>query len=161
MSDVVTIWRIATETRDYKANDLTGTGAAKSPGRWNNAGEYVIYAAPTLALAVLETAAHLDAAGLPLNRYVIRIDVPADVFAAREEFDPSTLDPAWSAIPAGRGSADLGSKWYQECRLPILLAPSVIVPEERVVIVNAKHPQASRIAASTIRQFTYTSLFRP
>ena len=29
MSAVVSLWRIATETRDYKASDLTGRGAAK------------------------------------------------------------------------------------------------------------------------------------
>jgi RES domain-containing protein len=161
VSGTAVLWRIATETRDYKANDLSGAGSATSPGRWNAAGEHVVYAAPTLSLAVLETAAHLDSAGLPLNRFVVRIEVPADVFAMREEFDPATLDPAWNAIPAGRASAEAGSRWYRAGEAPILLAPSVIVPEERVAIVNARHPAASRIAATTVRRFSYTTLFRP
>jgi len=63
----VILWRIATETRSYRADDLSGAGAAISPGRWNDTGEPVLYTAPSIALAVLETAAHLDDAGLPLR----------------------------------------------------------------------------------------------
>lgn len=40
------LWRIATETRRYKATDLTGGGAAASPGRWNEDNQPVVYAAP-------------------------------------------------------------------------------------------------------------------
>ena len=51
------LWRIATETREYRAIDLSGAGAARDPGRWNAAREPVVYCAPTIAIAVLETAA--------------------------------------------------------------------------------------------------------
>ena len=54
------LWRIAAETREYAAIDLSGAGAAKSPGRWNDYKEPVVYCAPTIAMAVLETAAHID-----------------------------------------------------------------------------------------------------
>ena len=47
------LWRIATETLTYPANDLSGAGAAKNPGRWNDDGQGVVYCAPTLAMAVL------------------------------------------------------------------------------------------------------------
>jgi RES domain-containing protein len=156
----VALWRIATETRDYKANDLSGTGSARSPGRWNATGEHVIYAAPTIALAVLETAAHLDPAGLPLNRFLVRLDVPSDVYVQQVELEPDKIDAAWSAIPSGRASVDLGSSWYQAGKTPLLLVPSVIVPEERAVVINAKHALAGKISATTVRQFTYTTVFR-
>lgn len=51
------LWRIAAETRKYAAHDLSGGGAAASPGRWNDDKQAVIYSAPTIAIAVLETAA--------------------------------------------------------------------------------------------------------
>lgn len=54
-------------TRRYKAEDLSGNGAADTPGRWNRHNQHVLYAALTLAIAVLETAAHLRAASLPLD----------------------------------------------------------------------------------------------
>ena len=73
------LWRIAAETRKYAAHDLSGGGAAASPGRWNDDKQAVIYSAPTIAIAVLETAAHIDDAGLPLNRFLVEINVPDDV----------------------------------------------------------------------------------
>ncbi|WP_018609188.1 RES family NAD+ phosphorylase [Uliginosibacterium gangwonense] len=154
------LWRIATETRQYPADDMSGGGAAASPGRWNDDKQYVIYAAPSLAIAVLETAAHLDDAGLPLNKYVVRIEVPDAVWAAREIVEAAALPQAWNAIPAGRASIDFGSDWLTSRRSPILVLPSVIVPEECVALINPQHPLAATISAQTVRLFEYNRLFR-
>ncbi len=54
------LWRIAAETRKYPADDLSGGGAAASPARWNDEKQAVLYAAPTIAIAVLETAVHIN-----------------------------------------------------------------------------------------------------
>jgi RES domain-containing protein len=121
--------RIAADTRQYRADDLSGGGAAKHPGRWNDAGEAVIYAARAISIAVLETAAHIDGAGLPLNRFLVELDVPDDVWAAREAIDVTALPPTWLAIPAGQASVRVGSQCLASLRSPILLVPSVIVPE--------------------------------
>lgn len=120
----------------------------------------MLYAAPTIAIAVLETAAHIDDAGLPLDRYLVRITVPDDVWAAREELDAATLPVNWSAIPAGRTSVEIGSAWLASMRSTILLVPSVIVPEERAALINPRHPLAARLTASIVRLFDYDRLFR-
>lgn len=160
MTASVKLWRIAAETKEYKANDLSGRGAAKYPGRWNATGEQVIYTAPTLALAVLETAAHLDDSGLPLSRFVVQLTVPIAVWKARQELKVSGIDPAWCAIPSGKASVDIGSTWYRSATSALLLVPSVIVQEECVVLINATHPDAKGIKAQTIRLFAFNSLFR-
>ena len=134
------LWRIAADTRQYRAGDLTGAGAARAPGRWNDVGEPVIYAALTISMAVLETAAHIDDHGLPLNRYLLELNVPQDVWALREELDMATLPPTWSAIPAGQASVRIGSAWFASLRSPILLVPSVLVPEERAALINNVSP---------------------
>ena len=154
------LWRIAAETRTYPADDLGGAGAAAHPGRWNDRGEPVVYCAPAIAMAVLETAAHIDDAGLPLNRFLIRIDVPDDIWARREEMSPDTLPPAWAAIPAGGVSVKAGSAWLSSKRSVLLLVPSVIVPEERTALISPAHPDAARISAKVLRQFAYDRLFR-
>jgi RES domain-containing protein len=156
----VILWRIAAETRKYPADDLSGGGAATSPGRWNNETQPVLYTAPTISLAVLETAAHIDNGGLPLNRFLVRIDVPDDVWKLREEIDVAALSPTWAAIPAGQGSARLGSDWLKALKSPILLVPSVIVPEERAALINPLHPLAKHITAKIERAFEYDRLFR-
>jgi RES domain-containing protein len=156
----VRLWRIAAETREYAATDLSGAGAAGHPGRWNDYKEAVVYCAPTIAMAVLETAAHVDDSGLPLNRYLVEIEVPDAVWARREEVDLAKLPPTWAAIPAGRASTKFGSDWLASLRSPILMVPSVIVPEERVSLINPGHAAASRITAKAVRLFEYDRLFR-
>lgn len=153
-------WRIAAETRDRRANDLSGRGSALHPGRWNEAGQRVVYAASTIALAVLETAARVNPLGLPLDRFVVRIAIPKAVYARRRVLEAEALDPAWSAIPAGRASVEAASTWYRRGESAVLLVPSVIVPEEPVVLVNATHPDAARIKAAVLRPFHYASVFR-
>lgn len=154
------LWRIAADTRTYSADDLSGLGAAMYPGRWNEVKQAVLYSAPTIAIAVLETAAHVDDAGLPLDRFLVRMDIPAAVWRAREELDVSTLPITWSAIPAGKGSIKIGAAWLTSLRSPILLVPSVIVPEERAALINPLHPLARRITATIVRPFEYNRLFR-
>jgi RES domain-containing protein len=156
----VILWRIATETRNYAADDLSGAGAAKSPGRWNAEKQSVVYAAPTIAMAVLETAAHIDDAGFPLNRFLLRIDVPDAAWKKRVEVHVDELSPTWSAIPAGRASVRVGSDWIVSGRSLIFLAPSVIVPEEQVALINPAHPSAVDVKATVIRPFHYNRLFR-
>lgn len=154
------LWRIAAETRAYGADDRSGLGAAGSPGRWNDLGERVIYCACSISLAVLETAAHIDDGGFPLNRFVVRIDVPDDIWAARHVLAVDELDPAWAAIPSGVASIRAGSSWYKSSRSLVLELPSVIVPEESVVLLNATHADISKVAFRTIRRFDYRGLFR-
>ena len=95
----VACWRIAVEAPTYAANDLSGTGAKMSGGRWNSKGTPIVYCATNIALATLETVHYLRNGGLPFNRYLVRIDVSDGVWAARQVLDP--LPGGWDAIPAG------------------------------------------------------------
>jgi RES domain-containing protein len=156
----VKLWRIATETRKYPATDLSGKGTATSPGRWNNDSEAVVYSAPTIGIAVLETAAHIDDAGLPLNRYLVEIEVPEAVWEARLIQTVANLPPQWDAIPAGMASVKVGSAWLASQKSAILVVPSVIVPEEVAALINPAHPGAAQITARAVRKFEYNRLFR-
>ncbi len=152
------LWRIAAETCTYGADDLSGAGAAKSPGRWNDDGQPALYTAPTIAMAVLETAAHVDDAGLPLNRYLVRIQVPDIVWAARNAMDVSKLPVTWAAIPAGRVSVQAGVNWLRGMTAAILEVPSVIVPEEQATLINPLHSDATKLSAEIVRLFEYNRL---
>lgn len=154
------LWRIAADTRKYSADDLSGTGAAASPGRWNESGQAILYTAPTIAIAVLETAAHVDDAGLPLNKYLVRIDLPDAAWAARHELDLKALPVTWAAIPAGSASVRIGADWFRTGSSPVLVVPSVIVPEESAALINPAHPLATGMTATIVRLFEYNRLFR-
>lgn len=147
-------WRIATDTPAYEADDLSGAGAKATGGRWNEAGTAMVYTASSRALACLETVVHLNAAGLPLNRYLVEIDVPDDLIASAEVVDPRKL-VGWDANPAGRASIAFGTNWVRSNRSALLLVPSVIVPEESNLLINPGHPDATRVIARKVRKWLY------
>lgn len=151
----ITLWRIATDTPQWTADELSGEGAALRGARWNHAGEHAVYAATSISLAAWETRAHFGQGGaLPWNRFLVRIDVPADLWAARETI-AAPLPVGWNAIPEGLVSRALGSKWLSAARTTLLVVPSVIVNEEDNVIINPAHADAQRIKAVKVRRFVY------
>ena len=154
------LFRVATETRSYPAKDLSGEGAAHEPGRWNKKGEAMLYTATSVALATLETAAHVNPVGLPLNKFLVQIIVPRKAWTRREFLDIDAIGPTWKAIPAGATSEHAGSEWLGSRRSALLLVPSVIAPEEHCVLVNPSHPDVKGIRAAVLRRMEYDLLFR-
>jgi RES domain-containing protein len=150
----VSIWRIATDAPTYEATDLSGTGAKLSGGRWNRPGTPLVYASSSIALACLETLSHLDSGDLPLNRYLVRIQVPAAIWNKAMQLEPSV---GWDATPAGKVSLDAGTKWVAGRQSVLLKVPSAIVAEEANILINSEHPDATRLKAAKVRKFLYDS----
>jgi RES domain-containing protein len=151
----VSLWRIAADTPLWTAEDMAGKGAAHKGARWNHAGEHATYAATSVSLAAWETRAHFGKGSkLPWNRYLVRIDVPDDIWASRETL---ARPPAigWDAIPEGLVSRTAGSAWLSSGRTALLLVPSVIIIEEDDVLINPAHADAKRITAIKVRRFVY------
>jgi RES domain-containing protein len=155
----VSVWRIAVEAPTYSANDLSGTGAKMTGGRWNSKGTPVVYSAANIALATLETVHYLSGGGLPLNRYLVRIDIPDAIWAARQVLDP--LPGGWDAISAGLAARTAGDAWIAAGATALLLVPSVIVPDEYNVLINPQHGDTSSIVATTLKRWIYDSRFFP
>ncbi|MGE0222117.1 MAG: RES family NAD+ phosphorylase [Acetobacteraceae bacterium] len=149
------VWRIAIDTPDYEADDLSGEGAKRTGGRWNTQDLPVVYASETRALACLETVVHLNAGGLPLNRYLVAVTIPDDVWAGAETQTAASLPVGWDAEPAGQVSIRFGTDWLRSARSALLLVPSVIVPEESNVLINPRHAGAPRITAARVRKWVY------
>jgi RES domain-containing protein len=155
----VPVWRIAVEAPTYAANDLSGTGAKMTGGRWNSKGTPVVYSAANIALATLETVHYLSGGGLPFNRYLVRIDIPDAVWAARQMLDP--LPGGWDAIPAGMTARTAGDAWIASGATALLLVPSVIVPDEYNVLINPQHGDVAAIVATTLKRWIYDPRFFP
>ena len=151
----VSLWRVASDTPLWVAEDMAGKGAAHKGARWNHAGEHAAYTATSISLAAWETRAHFGRGGkLPWNRFLVRIDVPDDVWAAREIMvRPPQV--GWDAIPEGLVSRAEGSDWLTSGRTALLAVPSVIINEEDNVLVNPAHVDAGRIKATKVRRFLY------
>jgi len=156
---VRTAWRIGTDTPTYAADDASGSGAKITGGRWNRKGTPMVYAASTIALACLETLVHLGAGGLPLNRYLVRLDIPEDVWEAAQRYSAASAPVGWDAVPAGKSSLDAGEAWLATGASALLLVPSIVVPEECNVLVNPTHPDAAALKWSKVRRWLYDARF--
>jgi RES domain-containing protein len=149
------VWRIATDTPDYGADDLTGKGAEMTGGRWNRKGTPLLYCACSISLACLETIVHLGGgAPLPLNRYLVRIAISPTAWKKRTVFDPGT-NVGWDAQPPGLVSMDWGTRWAESSESLLAEVPSAIVLEESNVLINPRYRGASRLKPTKLRRWTY------
>jgi RES domain-containing protein len=157
-----TVWRIATDTPTYEADDMSGTGAKVTGGRWNTPGVAVVYTSQTRALACLETVVHLNAGGLPLNRYLVEVTIPDAIWADAQLTTAVRLPVGWDAEPAGRASIEFGTRWIRSNVSALLVVPSVLVPEEFNVLINPQHSDSATITAAKTRRWLYdTRLTKP
>lgn len=155
MSVSITVWRIASDTPQYEAHDLSGKGAELSGGRWNRKGTPMVYTSDSRSLACMETVVHLSSGdSLPLNRYLVKVSIPIAVWKSRIELDPAD-HVGWDAEPPGKVSMDWGTAWVQGKKTLLARVPSVIVPEEINILINPLHPDVSKIAALKVRKWTY------
>ena len=98
---------------------------------------------------------HLDGGGLPLNRYLVSITIPASVWAKAKTETPGSLPVGWDADPSGRASIQFGTAWIRSVASALLRVPSVIVPDEYNVAINPLHPDSITISAAKIRKWLY------
>jgi RES domain-containing protein len=152
-TSTISLWRIAATTPNYHCDDMTGGGAKKTGGRWNSAGIPVIYVSGSIALAALETFVHLTSAPtLPLNRYLVEIKVPSDLFNNAIQL---ITQVGWDAEPPGLVSTNAGNGWAHSNAGLLAKVPSVIVPEEFNYLINPAHPNATGIKAIAVRKWLY------
>ena len=159
----ISAWRIATRgARDgvaglpkWHETDLDGAGAALSGARWNARDFRMVYAATNISLACLETVVHFAPFGLPITRYLVEILIPQDVWANAQAPAMAQLPKGWDARPRTMASVRYGTQWLQDARTALLIVPSVIVPQERNVLINPAHPDARRIQAVSRGVFEY------
>jgi RES domain-containing protein len=131
----LTLYRIA---KGRYAN-LSGTGAAIFPGRWNHPGEEAIYTSTDRATPILERLVHTpDKDLIPSNLACMTIHVTGDWVADRD----CLADPATGAIfEIHKTLSYANSKFYRKrpsgntlwTRFA-LAVPSVIVPVWNVVL---------------------------
>lgn len=157
MSDLRRIWRIATEGPTWRADDLSGIGAATDPGRWNSLGCPVVYSSSSIALACLETLVHITGdLPLPLVRWLVAIDVPSEQWQLRTSL-LAEAPSGWDVTPAQASTRGWGDRWLASHRSLIAEVPSVIVPEEGNLLINPAHSSCSQLKATVVRRWTYDS----
>jgi RES domain-containing protein len=133
------VFRLARESR---CRDLSGYGAFLFGGRWNLPG-----------LALLETLVHLPVEDLPDDMYLMTLEVPNDI--TREILTLGDLPADWQRLSMPQPTATIGHAWLQAGRSLALQVPSVVVPQERNLLLNPAHPEFSRVRLLDAQPFHF------
>lgn len=135
--DVARVYRIVSP--EYPPFD--GSGTHRWGSRWISPGRYVVHAAESYALAVLENLVHWQTSSIPRGLVCVAADIPDAV--EQEELDRADL-PKAAANDYGP-FRDIGDDWYARGETAVLWVPSVVSPVESNVLVNPTHADFAQI----------------
>ncbi len=126
---------------------LDGEGARLFGGRWNSAGRPVVYAAASPSLALLEVLVHLDLPPelIPADYRLLTIEIPDD--APMERLGATPDEPA--------ACVAIGDDFLSRGAALALLAPSVVVPQERNALINVRHPAMGGVRTVADQAFRF------
>ena len=132
------VWRIARSSHAASVeNMLSGDGAALYGGRWNPKGMPAVYCSENSSLAALEILVNLARPSTFPSYRILDLDVPDGTI---------TTAPAPVADTRLAGAALLRSHLA-------IMAPSVVNPLERNVVINPAHRDFRKVVPGTVRPF--------
>ncbi|WP_250502546.1 RES family NAD+ phosphorylase [Caballeronia sp. AZ7_KS35] len=147
------LYRLAKERRGYyRADDLSGNGAAIAGGRWNPRGMRVLYTCCHASTALLEALVHM-AGLLPAGGYfLVTLEVPDAVYddalipGLPEGWADLTHDPA--------ATRALGRQWLEAGEQLAMRVPSVVCPSDFNLLLNPMHPAMASVKVISAEPFT-------
>lgn len=141
--------------RAKRKNDLlSGIGAEKIGGRWNEIGTRAIYTSQHISLSYLEVVMHLDITeDLPSDRILVHIEIPDDVTI----YKLKKLPKNWNTFPYNSKTQEIFTKFVEENKFAVLKVPSAIVRDEFNYILNPRHLDFHKIKVVKIQKFTFDS----
>ncbi len=144
------VYRITKRTH---SPDISGTGAALFPGRWNKKGTPVLYTGTTQEIALLENIVHLPPMISP-DLDILTLKIPDDSISILEIKD---LPKNWSQFPAPTILSEMGQVWVEEGKTVGLQFPSSIIHSSQNVILNCKHPRYGEVVVLEKERFYFDS----
>lgn len=145
------VWRICRQP--YAAAALEGLGGLYTSGRWHVKGHPIVYTAGSAALAALEVLVHVDPLTAPSDLRLLAIEIPDSLSV--ETLDPADLPVGWNAVPAPSELQSLGTSWLTSSRSAALIVPSAVIPVERNVLLNPRHPEIDQVRILSNEAFSF------
>jgi RES domain-containing protein len=141
------LWRLY---RRAHGPGLDGAGGRYAAGRWHRQGMPVVYFGAGAAIVVLEKLAHLDPDTLPSDLLLGLFEGDVSVEDTWPDIIPPTPD-----VESIEETRELGERWLRKRATCVLRVPSIVVPEERNLLLNPQHDEAGRIKFVADRPFTF------
>lgn len=126
----------------YKDSTLSGIGAEKVGGRWNEVGTRAVYCSENISLALLEYYVHSEKiSNLPKEILVAKIQFP-DEFIIEELED---LPDRWNQYPYSSKTTKIFTNLAIDRDFFALRVPSTIVGLESNIILNPLYKEFGKV----------------
>lgn len=145
------IYRLANARR---ADDLTGTGARLTGGRWNTIGTSVLYTASSRSLAALEVLVHSPVSFIPDHYQMLTLRVPEDSILS---VPLNELPDDWNEPVPPVALKAITEKWLSDGRFLLLKVPSAVVTGEYNFLINPAHSRISEVTITSKEHFRFDS----
>jgi RES domain-containing protein len=143
-------------SQEIFADDLSGNGARLFGGRWNSEGLFAVYTSSSRSLALLEILAHTPAKMLEAKNYIlIKLVIPDSVKPV--EISLEDLSSGWDAPDTRPITKKLGDKFLRSKTGLLLSVPSVLIPEEKNIILNPLHGDMKKVRLAHKRRIHFDS----
>ena len=134
------VYRVA--NLKYKEFTLSGIGAEKVGGRWNEVGTRAVYCSENVSLALLEYYVHsYNIATLPSEILVAKFEIPDDFII--EELD--TLPERWDQYPYSSKTTSVFTERAKDRNFFALKVPSTIVGMEHNFVLNPLYKDFGKV----------------
>lgn len=134
------VYRVA--NKKYKDFTLSGIGAEKVGGRWNEIGSRAVYCSENISLALLEYYVHSDdITNLPKEILVAKMEIPDDFLIQ----DLKELPERWNQYPYSSETTRIFSQYAKDNTFFALKVPSTIVPVEYNIILNPLYKNFGKV----------------
>lgn len=147
------LYRLAKERQGYyRADDLSGNGAALVGGRWNPRGMRLLYTCGHASTCVLEALVHM-AGLLPAGGYfLVTLEVPDAAYDAA--FVPD-LPAGWADLTRDpEATREIGRQWLQGGEALAMRVSSVVCPTDFDLLLNPMHPDMASVQVINKEPFT-------
>jgi RES domain-containing protein len=146
------VWRLSAPAY---SDILNGEGNRLTGARWNSPGRGVVYTSENLSLSVLETYVHVppEARDSLPELTAVRLQIPDDVGIAR--ISTEELQRMLGASDPQSACRAAGDRWLATGTDLVLAAPSVVIPEERNLMINPDHPRMNEVRIVSRRPFRF------
>lgn len=143
------LWRIS---QRKSAVDRSCIDTAQFGGRWNPIGIPALYCGTSIAICTLEKFVHVGAAPMP-PLVLVAVDIPDDSTVYAPAIDE--LPIGWNAMPTSKAAQEFGRVWLAKGAELGMSVLSVIVPEERNMVINPRHSDYRNVELTVVRPFAF------
>lgn len=141
------VFRLAKEKPGhYRADDLSGNGAALAGGRWNPRGMRVLDTCCHASTSLLEALVHMTGILPAGGYYMVTLDVPDRLYDGAHVPGGLTRDPL--------STVEIVRRWLEAGRHLAMRVPSVVCPTDFNLLLNPMHPDMPRISVVSKELFS-------